>query len=486
MSTCARPNCQIAAKSSCSGCGRKKYCGSVCQKQDWKAHKSICAILKKLPNKLQSYDETLETVRIIKQILASNKGIDIRVLEHLLSYADNQFGQQVAGRDYCERIDGQRIDNWDVDINILLKINSRMTDFYLKNILHSPIIRDNKMFPHLERSLNILKPWMVMMDSDASNQSKSLNLGQIDHLLKLSNRTEQNMALVTINRNQFDVAEGHCHRCLDNARRLGVEGEDKITSIMRALGTYVELRQRQGDHSGAVPFAEEAYNVVVDAYDPVHPQVQEAAGMLIACLIHKGDLFNSERFSQQTYENLRDRKNGMDQEGEAVANGSHNLANVIHRQEGDLLKAEELAREALRIRSLIYNYDDHKIGGSCDLLARILQSQGKFKDETKRLFERSLAIFIGREGPDGVNTAISNINTGSYFYELAQRLPTVDTKRKHFLVSKLYRKRKHFLISKLFMEEGFRIRTKIHGPTHPNTVQAASLLSDVISALSKL
>jgi hypothetical protein len=53
------------------------------------------------------------------------------------------------------------------------------------------------------------------------------------------------MALVTMNRNQFDVAEGHCHRCLANARRLGVEGEDKNSSTLEVLATYLALRQRQ-------------------------------------------------------------------------------------------------------------------------------------------------------------------------------------------------------------------------------------------------
>jgi tetratricopeptide (TPR) repeat protein len=437
---------------------------------DWKAHKSICAILKKLPYQRQSYNEA---DRIVKETLASNKGNDVRVLEHLLSYADNQFGQQVEGRDYRERTDGQRIANWDVDINILLKISTRMSNFYVNNLSLTPIIQDNKMFPHLERSLNILKPWIVIVDSDASNQSNSLIFEEKEYLFNVSSVIERTMALVVINRNQFDVAEGHCHRCLANARRLGVEGEDKTTSIIRALETYSNLRQRQGDLSGAVPFAEEAYNVVVDAYDPVHPQVQEAAGILINCLIHNKDLFNAERFAQQTYENLKDRKNGMDQEGEEVAMGSYNLADVIYRQDRDLLKAEELAREALRIRSLIYNSDNFSIGGSCDLLARILQSQGKFEDETKRLLERSLAIFIRREGPDGANTAISNINTGNYYDELARRQPTVDTKRKYFLLSKSH------------IEEGFRVQTKIYGPTHPNTVQTASILSDVISALSR-
>jgi hypothetical protein len=67
-----------------------------------------------------------------------------------------------------------------------------------------------------------------------------------------------------------------------------------------------------------------------------------------------------------------------------------------------------------------------------------------------------------------------NGSLGNYYYELARREPTVATKRKKLLISKLY------------VEEGFRIRTKIYGPTHPKTVQTASSLSDVISAVSRL
>jgi hypothetical protein len=238
--------------------------------------------MKKLPNKLRSYNET---ARVIKKILFSNKGNDIRVLEHLLSYADNQFGQQVEGRDYREGADGQRI------TNILLNVSTGIINHYASNHSQSRIILDNKFFPHLERSLNILRPWMVIMDSDASNQSNSLNLGQTDYFLKLSSRVERGMALVTMNRNKFDAAEGYCHCYLVDARRLRLKGEDKTTSI------YVELRQRQDDFSGAVTFVEEAYNVVVIAYHCVHHQVQEAAGMLTGCLIDKGDLLNAKRFA---------------------------------------------------------------------------------------------------------------------------------------------------------------------------------------------
>jgi hypothetical protein len=275
MSHCARPECQIAAKSSCSGCGREYYCGSDCQKLDWKAHKSICSILKRLPNKLQHFHEA---VRIVEEILKSN---NTRVLEHLLSYADYQFGKPVAERDYRERPDGQRIDNWDVDLTILIQIRSKIIDIYSSTLAHSPIIRDNKMFLHLKRSLHILSPWIVTIDSDAN----SLDFEQTNELLLISFTTEGNMAMVAMHRRQFDVAEGHCHRRLAHSRKFSIEGELKTTSIFNALGCYVDLRQYQGDFSGAVTFAEEAYNICVDAYDPVHFQVQQAAGMLIRCYI---------------------------------------------------------------------------------------------------------------------------------------------------------------------------------------------------------
>eukprot|EP00596_Hydrurales_sp_CCMP1899_P007835 CAMPEP_0119036330 /NCGR_PEP_ID=MMETSP1177-20130426/3980_1 /TAXON_ID=2985 /ORGANISM="Ochromonas sp, Strain CCMP1899" /LENGTH=44 /DNA_ID= /DNA_START= /DNA_END= /DNA_ORIENTATION= len=43
--------------------------------------------------------------------------------------------------------------------------------------------------------------------------------------------------------------------------------------IFTALKTYCSLRDHQCNYSDALFFAEECYNVVVEAYDPVHPQV---------------------------------------------------------------------------------------------------------------------------------------------------------------------------------------------------------------------
>jgi flagellar hook assembly protein FlgD len=103
--------------------------------------------------------------------------------------------------------------------------------------------------------------------------------------------------------------------------------------------------------------------------------VQGADGVLIQVLISKGDLFDAERYAQVNYGNLRDKKNGMDQEGEEMARGAFNLADMIFKQNGDLIKAEELARESLRIKSLIYRSDNRTVGNSCNLLARIMDTR---------------------------------------------------------------------------------------------------------------
>jgi tetratricopeptide (TPR) repeat protein len=201
--------------------------------------------------------------------------------------------------------------------------------------------------------------------------------------------------------------------------------------------------------------------------------VQVAAGILINSLIQQGDLFNAERFAEQTYQNLRDVKNGMDQKGEDVAMGAFNLADVIYRQDdGDLIKAEKLARESLRIRTRLYSSNYYLIGMSCMLLAKILLNQDKYGDETKELLERSLAICVENEGLNGTNTAAGNTDIGRFHYKLAMIQSIISIKRTQLLLAKSY------------AEEAIRIVRKIHNPTHPNYISAAFLLSDILRELS--
>jgi tetratricopeptide (TPR) repeat protein len=195
--------------------------------------------------------------------------------------------------------------------------------------------------------------------------------------------------------------------------------------------------------------------------------------MMIRILIAKGDYYDAERYAEMTYGNLRDKKNGMDQEGEEVAKGAYNLADVILRQKGDLIKAEKLAREALRIRIKVHGNDHNYVGICCDLLANILLGQNKLGDETRGLYERALALTVIHGGPDGVNAAGVNSNFGDFYLQLAMVQLTVDSLQTHFLLAK-----SHF-------EETRRILLKMYGPTHPNTVKVKSTIAMILSMLSE-
>jgi hypothetical protein len=232
--------------------------------------------------------------------------------------------------------------------------------------------------------------------------------------------------------------------------------------LCRALRTFYQLRSREGNFTDALTYAEEACNCVAVAYNPVHPKVQDAASTLIDCLIYKGDLCNAELFAQMTLDSLKDPQNGLNQQSEAVTKGCHDLANVITTQGGDLVKAEKLARESLRIRVLI-NSNSPPVGVSACILASILRIQGKLSAETKELLERSLANSIQNYGPDGTNTATDHVNFGIFYRELADKQQTVSTRREHLRLSEIK------------IKEALRIYTKIFGPEDPRTLQISSL-----------
>jgi hypothetical protein len=205
MSKCARPDCSTPSKSSCSVCEREQYCGSNCQKQDWKIHKSMCPLLKQLSTQLQPFHEV---IRIKDEILISKKGKDSRVLEHLISYLEPQFGEKITGIDYRERGNGERISNWEVEVMILCNISSRFGNSYLHNHSLSMMSSYEMGFPNLERSLNLLNPSLIQLDLDAINRIDSRNDHRMNNILEQLYSTEQKMASMTLNRNQLDIAVG--------------------------------------------------------------------------------------------------------------------------------------------------------------------------------------------------------------------------------------------------------------------------------------
>jgi tetratricopeptide (TPR) repeat protein len=143
---------------------------------------------------------------------------------------------------------------------------------------------------------------------------------------------------------------------------------------------------------------------------------------------------NAERFAEVTYMTLKDKKNGLNQEGEEVASGAYNFADVIFRQKGNLVRAGELARESLRIRTLLYGNTSNCVGLSCNLLAKILGAQNKLK-ESIELFERALSVFVKFEGKNSPQYAAGKYNLGNLRQKYAEIQPTADLKRQELQLS---------------------------------------------------
>jgi tetratricopeptide (TPR) repeat protein len=343
---------------------------------------------------------------------ASKNSKNLRVFKHLLSYAAFQFGDRVIGKSYRGRENGDRIDNWNVEIDMLCHIHRDIHDIYATDKSLNKVVLSNLIIPTMEKVLELLLPWCAMLKSDDSNRVDSLNIHQVNEILELMSTTDRTMGDIYARKNAFNRAESHCKRALALARRY--KGEKKTDILSKAFMTYCTLRRLQDDYTNAVKFAEEACNVVAMAYNPVHPEVQTAAGNLIECLIHKGDFEKAEIYSQVVLDSLIDPANKVKQDSEEVACGYYNLAKVMTRLGEDLDKAETLAREAYRIRLQLYG-DNHQIlGYSISQLATVLTSQGDFGEETQKLHERFLANSILNQGVDGVNTGAAYFNLGSF------------------------------------------------------------------------
>jgi tetratricopeptide (TPR) repeat protein len=426
----------------------------------------ICKTLKRLSNQLQPYHQVGE---LIMEILEARA--DLRVLCHLFSYAEFQFGERIPGKAYRQRENScDRMDNWTVEIHCMVCIYKCLSATYAADASRNFRDRDNGMLPYCLKILEVLKPWSLCLDSRTDKMSKD----EIHLILELSSNTECMIAAIYKNRDRYDVSESHYQRAISYARRYDHDGEMKTTLLLKALTGYCEVRTVWKDHAGALILAEEAYDIVAIAYNPVHPQVQEAAGKLIQCLTFKGDLDKAELFAQMTLDSLKDRANKVDQEGEEVAEGYFNVGRVLSFQpNGDLVKAEMLARESLRIRARLCGSNHFRVGSSIGLLASILRQQGSVGDEVRELYEHSLAIKVKTDGSDGGTAAVGNLNLGHFHYQVSQTNLSAGKRKEHLSVSKSY------------FKEGLRIYIKIFGLDHPDTIEAASCLSMISLELSE-
>jgi tetratricopeptide (TPR) repeat protein len=415
MFKCARHGCLKIGVNRCSTCLKEPYCSGDCQKGDWKAHKLICKTLKKLSLQLQPYHEVARVIEEIGREIPMKIQLDIRVVEHLIQYAEHQYGDRIPERDYRKRQNGERIDNYTVEIEEIPPLYAILIKIYQKNELLSMRTRDSLCLPLYMKILDQINPWFRRIGS--------LNKDQINHLLYVLSQMECNVGMIYKDENKLSEAEPYCLRALSYARRYESTEEKKAQLLCKALKTFYDLRTLQERFDDGLIFAEELYNCVAIVYNPVHIEVQRAASTLIECLTLKEDFEKARIFAQMTLDSLKDPGNGLDQQSEEVARGHYDLAIVILKQKEEILTAEMLAREALRIRTQLYGNDAQYVGNCVGLLAQILCSQNKKDEETKELFARSVAITAKHCGRDGYNTAATNSNMGRFYCELAMEEP---------------------------------------------------------------
>jgi hypothetical protein len=240
----ARPGCVKSGVNRCSNCLREPYCSGECQKIDWKSHKLICKVLKKLSNNLLPYCEAVgEVIRVIGDTPKATNINKVRILKHLLSYAENQFGHRVPEEAYRERETFERIDNYTVEINMFIMILDGLVTWTLADKSLSVLQHNDMTLPYHEKILHLLKPWLACLDVDTANQADRLDEYQIRRILELLSDTERYMARIHTARTQFDLAESHCERALSYARRYEGEGAKKTFLLCRAFRTYSDMRK---------------------------------------------------------------------------------------------------------------------------------------------------------------------------------------------------------------------------------------------------
>jgi hypothetical protein len=142
----ARPGCFKSGTNRCSTCLREPYCSGDCQKANWKSHKLFCKTIKKLSNELQSYQEVHRLQLEIREETPLSKHLseysplpesfkmrelNSRVLAHLISYAEHQLGDRVPGKYFLRRGNGERINNWRAEMEILIPICFDLVSRYM-------------------------------------------------------------------------------------------------------------------------------------------------------------------------------------------------------------------------------------------------------------------------------------------------------------------------------------------------------------------
>jgi hypothetical protein len=153
MVKCTRPNCHQVGTKGCSAYLKEVHCSLECQKADWKDHKILCKLIKLVPDTVLKFQDVSAVVKKVlhetnEQMAKLRINRCIILLEHAAVFAEHQCGKRIEGKaDY--EIDGDRIDAWSAEIDVLCTIYSALTKY--------PISKSNALL-YLQKPLSVLEP----------------------------------------------------------------------------------------------------------------------------------------------------------------------------------------------------------------------------------------------------------------------------------------------------------------------------------------
>jgi hypothetical protein len=125
---CPRLDCNEIGLNACAACLHEYYCSRECQVEDWKDHKKLCHLMKQLSNEQQPFPDVCSMVEKIlekTEVKIANLGKEkyLKLLKHTATFAEHQVGIPITGnRPYTRDWKDDRIDNWKIEINLLLDI----------------------------------------------------------------------------------------------------------------------------------------------------------------------------------------------------------------------------------------------------------------------------------------------------------------------------------------------------------------------------
>jgi hypothetical protein len=152
-----------------------------------------------------------------------------------------QLSNRVLGKDYRERENKERINNWTVEIKILIFIYCKFAILYGKDQSLRRINIDNLTFPIYENVLNVQRPWSADLDSNSTGQIDSMRKDQANEILMLSAKIENSIAIIYVHRTRFSIVETHYQRGLSYARLYERTEDEKADLLRRALNTFYDL-----------------------------------------------------------------------------------------------------------------------------------------------------------------------------------------------------------------------------------------------------